>query len=63
MHVKISQKGREVINDKQLASRLVLAVVNNKGSLEKGEVVHVKNSTIGVKLVTTINDHHSTSAH
>lgn len=63
MHVRISDKGRQVINNKELASRLVLAVVNNKSNLEKGETVKVNDSAIGVKLVTTIKEVNLTSTH
>ena len=62
MHVRISHKGREVINNKELASRLVLAVVNNKSHLEKGETVKVNESGLGVKLVTTIKEANLTSS-
>ena len=54
MNVKISKKGREIINNKELAAKLVMAVVNNKAELEKGQVVRVDNTPIGVRFVTTI---------
>ena len=56
MHVKISKKGRSVINDKKLASELVLTVVKNKQQLEEGKIVHIEGRNIGVKLVTTVKD-------
>ena len=62
MHVRISDKGRQVINNKELASRLVLTVVSNKSNLEKGETVKV-NESVGVKLVTTIKETNLTSTH
>ena len=61
MHVKISTRGREIINNKKLASNVVLTVVNNKQQLEKGEVVRVKDSNVGVKFVTTVKDCKQTS--
>lgn len=62
MHVRISNKGRQVINNKELASRLVWTVVSNKSNLEKGETVKV-NESVGVKLVTTIKETNLTSTH
>ena len=56
MHVKISKKGRRVINDKKLASELVLTVVNNQQQLEEGKIVDIDGRNIGVKLVTTVKD-------
>lgn len=56
MHVKISKKGRRVINDKKLASEVVLTVVNNKQQLEEGKIVHIEGRNIGVKFVTTVKD-------
>lgn len=50
MHVRISPKGRKVINNKELASKLVLAVAD----LKKGGTVKV-NGSIEIKSVTTIN--------
>ena len=56
MHVKISKKGRSVINDKKLASELVLTIVKNQQQLEEGKIVHIEGRNIGVKLVTTVKD-------
>jgi hypothetical protein len=53
MHVKISEKGREVLNNKELAAKLVMTVVNKKSELEKGEVVRF-DKTLGVRFVTTM---------
>ncbi|HSN07707.1 MAG TPA: hypothetical protein VLS85_01655 [Hanamia sp.] len=56
MHVKISKKGRSVINDKKLASEVVLTVVNNQQQLEEGKTVRIEGRNMGVKLVTTVKD-------
>jgi hypothetical protein len=56
MHVKISEKGRAVINNKELASKLVETIVNNKQLLEKGNIVRVDGENIGVRFVTTIEE-------
>lgn len=56
MHVKISSKGREILNDRELASKLVETVMNNKTELEKGERVRINGGNMGVKLVTTLKE-------
>jgi hypothetical protein len=56
MHVKISEKGRAVINNKELAAKLVKTIVDNKLQLEMGHLVRVDNEKIGVRFVTSIKD-------
>jgi hypothetical protein len=54
MHVRISDKGRQIMGDKDLAYRLVETILGNKTRLEKGEAVLVSGSDIAVKFATTI---------
>ncbi len=56
MNVKISKKGREIIDNKELASKVVLTVMNNKDRLQKGEIVPVDNENIGLRFVTTMEE-------
>lgn len=56
MHVRITDKGRRVLNDKQLAARVILAINDNKEKLASGESVHVGDSKVSIKMVTTIQD-------
>lgn len=52
MHVKISERGRRVLRDKALTSKLVRTVMDKKDELEDGNSVQVDNSNIKVRLVT-----------
>jgi hypothetical protein len=58
MHVKISDTGRKLLNNRILANRILETVITNKQQLEKGEKLTVKedNKTVSVKLVTTVKD-------
>ena len=58
MHVKISDTGRKLLNNRILANRILETVITNKQQLEKGEKLTVKedNKTVSVKLVTRVKD-------
>lgn len=49
IHVRISKKGREVLNDKKLTSELVKTIAENGMAINNGETVRVGNSRITVK--------------
>ena len=53
MHVKISAKGRSVINNKCLASELVLAIADKKIPLVKGEIIKI-GTNLEIRLVTAM---------
>lgn len=56
MHVRITQKGRAVLNNKSLANKVIDAIIGNQQNLIKGEKVKVNGSDISVTLVTTIKE-------
>ena len=56
MNVKISDKGRKVLNDKRLSASLVSAMVNKKNDLQDGRIVRLEGSRLGIKYVTTMKE-------
>jgi hypothetical protein len=56
MHVRITNKGRKVLNNKALASRVVDTIMSNKDALEKGATISVGESHLSIKFVTTMKD-------
>ena len=56
MHVKISDKGRNVLNDPALSSKVAKAILTQKGQLETGQAVVVRGSNIAIKLATSIKE-------
>lgn len=59
MHVKISDTGRLLLNNRILAGRILEVVISKKKQLEKGERLTVKDDNdkeASVKLATTIKD-------
>jgi len=58
MNVRISQKGMAVINNRELASKLVETIVNHKSELEKGKTIPVDNEHISVKFIASTDAHH-----
>lgn len=45
-----------VLNDKQLAARVIRTINENKDKLASGQSVNVDDSKLSVKMVTTIED-------
>lgn len=54
-HVRISDKGRQVLNNKVLAEKLIQVVHEKQEQLEKGERVDVADG-VTVQLVTSLHD-------
>ena len=57
MNVRISEKGMAVINNRELASKLVETIVNHKSDLEKGKTVKVDDEDIAVKFIASVETH------
>lgn len=55
-HVKISKRGHEIMNNKELASKTIDAIMANKQTLESGKTVQVKDENISIGTVTSIPD-------
>jgi hypothetical protein len=55
MYVRISEKGREVLNDKELAEKVVKLVIEEQEELSKGHPVPVDEHW-NVRLTTTIKE-------
>ncbi len=58
MNVRISEKGMAVINNRELASKLVETIVNHKSDLEKGKTVKVDDEDIAVRFIAAAETHH-----
>ena len=56
MHVRISNKGRALLNNKVLAHKVAVTILNGKKELEEGKSVMIKGENFSVKLATTIKD-------
>lgn len=56
MHVRITNVGRRILNDKDLANKVIDAIIDNKERLTHGEKVHVKGENFSVTLVTTLKE-------
>ncbi|WP_157474037.1 hypothetical protein [Flavihumibacter petaseus] len=56
MHVRISDKGRQLINNRNLAYKVVETVINQKAQLDEGKAVKVDDTNTTVQLVTTIKE-------
>jgi hypothetical protein len=56
-NVRISEKGMAVINDRELAAKVVETIVAHKSDLKNGKTVPVDDEHISVKFVDTKEVH------
>ena len=56
MHVRITKKGRAILNNKVLSNKLVETISQNKVKLEEGEMVELKQSGFSIALSTSIKE-------
>jgi uncharacterized Zn finger protein len=63
MHVRISNKGWHLLNDRSLAAKVADAIMNGKEKLRQGQEISVDGNKVSVKLVTSIEEKDSDVNH
>lgn len=56
MHVRITDKGRELLNDKKAGSALVQTILKRKKELDEGKAINIKGTNYSVKSTTSIKE-------
>ncbi len=56
MHVRISETGQRILNDRPTALKLLRTIRNSMGKLNEGESVPIKDTEYSVRLVTSIKE-------
>lgn len=53
-HVRISNKGWKLLNDRELANKVARAIVDGKEKLQTGEPINVEQGKVSIQMVTSI---------
>lgn len=55
-HVRISEKGRDMLNNRKLASKVADTIIANKHKLMDGDSVRVDDADVYIELTTAIKE-------
>lgn len=56
IHVRMSERGKNMMNDHRLASKVVETILDNKQELQNGDSVDVKGENIKIEILSSVDE-------
>ncbi len=55
-HVRISDRGRKILDNRELATKIANAIIKGHATLEKGDSIPIQGTDISINLVTSLEN-------
>lgn len=56
IHVRMSERGRNIVSDHKLASKVVETILENKQELQNGDTIGVKGENINIEILNSVEE-------